>query len=145
MRPHHVHTAAVAVVEARSVTGVQRLLTTHLGAALAARVVVMSAVASSAEEEDRPRGVSPQAMLAAAERVGGEPHRCVVVAHDATGVDAARRAGMRVVCVPSQVRFAAAVLTPRRSLSLRRAPGLKLRELAEARGCDRSMGPAVCM
>jgi beta-phosphoglucomutase-like phosphatase (HAD superfamily) len=101
-----VYTAAVVVVEAPSVTGVQRLLTTHLGASLAARVLVLSAVASA---DEGARWVSPQAMLAAAERVSAEPHRCVVIAHDAAGVDSARCAGMRVVCVPSQVRPCAVV------------------------------------
>lgn len=132
--PHHVHTAAVAVVEAPSVMGVQRLLTTHLGASLAARVVVLNAVASG---QEGPRWVSPQAMLAAAERVRGEPHRCVVIAHDAAGVNAARCAGMRVVCVPSQVRRRTVVS------SLCMCGCVCCLRWGEDEGCPLD-GPAVC-
>lgn len=91
------HTAAVAVVEARSVTAVQSLLTTHVGAQLvrvcvcvcgsvslavfglsgaalcwqATRVVVLGAQHAAGAA----RWVSPQVMLEAAAESGAEPHR----------------------------------------------------------------------
>jgi beta-phosphoglucomutase len=60
--------------------------------------------------EDVARGKpAPDVFLAAAERIGVHPSRCVVVEDAAAGIEAARRAGMRSVGVHPQVELDADV------------------------------------